>query len=915
VGHDNGDNPKPGSKTVSDHNDVTTGRTLDQLPDPDPRETMDWLDSLTDVVKREGSDRARFLLRRVLEHAGSLDVDLSPLISSDYVNTIPSSADAAFPGNEEVERRLLAIVRWNAAAIVSRANKPELGLGGHMASYASAAELFEVGFNHFFRGKDGGHGDQVFFQGHSSPGVYARAFLEGRLSEEQLDRFRQETRPGGLPSYPHPRLMPEFWEFPTVSMGLGAINAIYQARFNRYLGRRGIVDSDGSRVWAFLGDGEMDEPEAVGALSVAARDELDNLTFVINCNLQRLDGPVRGNGKIVQELEALFRGAGWNVVKVLWGRLWDPLLERDTSGALVAKLNALPDGELQTLAAENAGYIREHLFDSRPLRELVDSMPDEEVVALSLDRGGHDIRKVHAAYNAAVEHKGQPTVVIAQSIKGRGLGPEFEARNATHQMKKFVRGTLNSFRDRLGLDIPDEQLADGYPPYYRPPADSDLHSYLMERRRELGGPVPRRVVRPRPLELPGKETYARLKNGSGRQPVATTMALVRLVKDLLRHPDVGRRIVPIIPDEARTFGMDSLFPDLKIYSVRGMTYDAVDRELVLSYKEDTHGQILHEGITEAGSMSEFHAAGSSYATFGEPMIPVYVFYSMFGFQRTGDLAWSAADQRCRGFLIGATAGRTTLNGEGLQHQDGHSLLLASANPACEAYDPSFGFEIPVIVEDALRRMYGERPEDVFYYLTVYNEPLVQPPIPNGLDESLIVRGLYRYRAAEGRHAQRAQLVTSGSAMPAALRAQELLAGDFDVAADVWSAPGWQRLRREALECEEWNRMHPTEEPRVPLVNRAFAEVEGPIVAVTDFMRAIPDQIARWVPRPYTILGTDGFGRSDTRPALRRHFKIDAENIVVAVLQELALADELKRETVAEAIARYGLDPESTTEVP
>ncbi|HZD03103.1 MAG TPA: pyruvate dehydrogenase (acetyl-transferring), homodimeric type [Actinomycetes bacterium] len=900
---------------MSDHNDVTTGRTLDQLPDPDPRETRDWLDSLTDVVRREGVDRARFLLRRVLEHAGSLDVGLPQLTSTDYVNTVPASAEPPFPGDEAVERRLLAIVRWNAAAIVSRANKPELSLGGHMASYASAAELFEVGFNHFFRGKDDGHGDQIFFQGHSSPGVYARAFLEGRLTEEQLDLFRQETRPGGLSSYPHPRLAPEFWEFPTVSMGLGAINAIYQARFNRYLAQRGIVDTSDSRVWAFLGDGEMDEPEAIGALSVAARDELDNLTFVINCNLQRLDGPVRGNGKIAQELEALFRGAGWNVVKVLWGRLWDPLLERDTSGALVARLNSVPDGELQTLAAEDAAYVREHLFDSEPLRKLVDGMSDEEIVRLSLDRGGHDIRKVHAAYKAAVQHRGQPTVVIAQSIKGRGLGPEFEARNATHQMKKFVRGTLHSFRDRLGLDIPDEQLAEGYPPYYRPPEGSDLHRYLIERRRELGGPVPRRLVRSQPLELPGEETYARLKKGSGRQPVATTMALVRLVRDLLRHSDVSRRIVPIIPDEARTFGMDSLFPELKIYSVKGMNYDAVDRELVLSYKEDARGQVLHEGITEAGSMSEFHAAGSSYATFAEPMIPLYIFYSMFGFQRTGDLMWSAADQRCKGFLIGATAGRTTLNGEGLQHQDGHSLLLASTNPACVAYDPSFAFEIPAIVEDALHRMYGEHPEDLFYYLTVYNEPFVQPPMPDGLDERQIVQGLYRYRATDGRHAHRTQIVTSGSAMPAALRARELLASDFDVAADVWSAPGWQRLRQEALECEEWNRMHPTEEPRVPLVNRTFAEVEGPVVAVTDFMRAIPDQISRWVPRAYAILGTDGFGRSDTRPALRRYFKIDAENIAVAVLQELALAGELKRETVAEAIKRYDLDPEATTEVP
>jgi pyruvate dehydrogenase E1 component len=899
---------------VSDHDEVTTGRTLDQVPDPDPQETGDWLASLSDVVQREGPHRARFLLRRVLEHAGSLELGMPALTSSDYVNTIPASAEAPFPGDEELERRLLAIVRWNAAAIVSRANKPKLALGGHMASYASAAELFEIGFNHFFKGKDDGPGDQIYFQGHSSPGVYARAFLEGRLSEQQLDRFRQEAMPGGLSSYPHPRLMPEFWEFPTVSMGLGAINAIYQARFNKYLSRRGLVDTSGSRVWAFLGDGEMDEPEAVGALGVAARDELDHLTFVINCNLQRLDGPVRGNGKIIQELEGLFRGAGWNVIKVLWGRQWDALLEADRSGALVSKLNSIPDGELQTLAAEDAAYVREHLFDSDELRALIDGMSDEEVVRLSLDRGGHDLRKVFAAYQAAVDHKGRPTVVIAQTIKGRGLGREFEARNATHQMKKFVRGTLNSFRDRLGLDIPDEQLAEGYPPYYKPAEDSDLNGYLVERRKELGGSVPRRVVSAKPVDLPGDGPYERLKQGSGRQEVATTMALVRLIKDLLRHPDVGKRIVPIIPDEARTFGMDSLFPQLKIYSVRGMNYDAVDRDLVLSYKEDRTGQIMHEGITEAGSMSEFHAAGSSYATFGEPMIPVYVFYSMFGFQRTGDLAWSAADQRCKGFLIGATAGRTTLNGEGLQHQDGHSLLLAATNPACVAYDPSFAFEIPAIVRNALGRMYGEHAEDVFYYLTVYNEPMVQPPMPEGLDESEIVRGLYRYRQAETPRAHRAQLVASGSAMAAALRASELLA-EFDVAADVWSAPGWQLLRQEALDCEEWNRLHPADEQRVPLVHRTFAEVDGPIVAVTDFMRAVPDQISRWVPRPYTILGTDGFGRSDTRPALRRHFKIDAENIVVATLQELAIAGDVKPEVVADAIKRFELDPEATTEVP
>jgi pyruvate dehydrogenase E1 component len=901
---------------VSEERDkVTTGGTLDQLPDLDPQETRDWLDSLDDVAEREGSGRARYLLRRLLERAAGLDLGLSPLPTTDYVNTIPASAEPDYPGDEELERRLLSIVRWNAAAIVSRANRPELAVGGHMASFASAAELFEVGFNHFFRGKDAGYGDQIFFQGHSSPGVYARAFLEGRLSEAQLDAFRQESKPEGLSSYPHPRLMPEFWEFPTVSMGLGPLNAIYQARFNKYLANQGLADTSGSRVWAFVGDGEMDEPESQGALTVASRENLDNLVFVLNCNLQRLDGPVRGNGKIIQEMESLFRGAGWNVVKVVWGRLWDDLLAADDTGELVAKLNATPDGEFQTLAAEDAGYIREKLFDTGGLRRLIDGMSDADLVRLVLDRGGHDLGKVYAAYRAATEHDGRPSVVLAQTIKGRGLGREFEARNATHQMKKFVRGTLNTFRDRLGIDVADEALEKGYPPYYKPPADSDLNDYLLLRRRSLGGPIPRRVVKEHPLSLPGRELYDRLKKGSGKQEVATTMALVRLFKDLLRNRDIGNRMVPIIPDEARTFGMDSLFPNLKIYSPKGMTYDAVDRDLVLSYKEDVRGQILHEGITEAGAMGSFHAAGTSYATFGEPMIPIYIFYSMFGFQRTGDEMWSAADQRARGFLIGATAGRTTLNGEGLQHQDGHSALVATTNPACVTYDPSFAFEIPVIVEDALRRMYGDEPEDVFYYLTVYNEPFVQPPIPDGLDEALILQGLYRYRQVDGEHAHHAQIVSSGSAMPLALRASELLAEDFDVAADVWSAPGWQRLRADALDCEEWNRLHPTEDPRVPLVTRTFAEVEGPIVAVTDWMKLVCDQISRWVPRPYTILGTDGFGRSDTRSALRRHFKIDAENIVVAVLQELALAGDLDREVVAEAIKRYDLDPDASTEVP
>jgi pyruvate dehydrogenase E1 component len=894
---------------------VRPSAVSNEFVDVDPQETAEWVESLEAVLRAQGPERAQFLLDALMDRAQAAGIDGPSSIHTPYLNTVPKDQEVPYPGDRLIERKIKSMVRWNAMAMVARANKTT-NVGGHIATFASAATLYEVGFNHFFRGRtEHSHGDVIYFQGHASPGPYARAFLEGRLTEQQLKNFRQELQPGGgLSSYPHPWLMPTFWQFPTVSMGLGPIMAIYQARYARYLEARGLADTAGSHVWAFIGDGECDEPETLGCIGMAAREKLDNLIFVVNCNLQRLDGPVRGNGKIIQELESLFRGAGWNVVKVVWGRLWDELLARDTDGVLLDKLAATPDGQWQTLAAEDASYVRAKLFDSEPLRRLVEGWSDEEVVALALDRGGHDLRKVYAAFKAAADTKGRPSVVLAHTVKGRGLGREFEARNATHQMKKFVRGTLGTFRDRLGIDVPDEAIANGYPVYYRPPEDSEEHRYLVERRAALGGPVPRRVVRDRPLQLPGPELYGRLKVGSGNQEVATTMALVRLVKDLLRNKDVGRRIVPIIPDEARTFGMDSLFPNLKIYSPRGMNYDAVDRDLVLSYKEDPKGQILHEGITEVGAMGSFHAAGSSYATFGEPMIPLYIFYSMFGFQRTGDSMWSAADQRCRGFLIGATAGRTTLNGEGLQHQDGHSLLVATTNPACVAYDPSFAFEIPVIVADALRRMYGEDPEDVFYYLTVYNEPFVQPPMPEGLDEELILKGLYRYSADEAHRAHRAHVLASGSAMPLALQARELLA-DFDVALDVWSAPGWQHLRAEALACEQWNRLHPGEELHVPYVTRALEDEDGPIVAVSDWVKAVPEMVARWVPGPYAVLGTDGFGRSGTRKALRRHFRIDAENIAVAVLYELSLSGALKRETVSDAIKRFDLDPDATTEVP
>jgi pyruvate dehydrogenase E1 component len=884
-----------------------------QLPDIDPEETAEWVESLDSVVDERGAKRARYVMLRLLERARERQVGVPPLTTTDYLNTIPPEREPWFPGDEHVERRIRAYIRWNAAMMVHRAQRPGIEVGGHISTYASAASLYEVGFNHFFRGRNHpGGGDQIFFQGHASPGIYGRAFLEGRLSEQQLDGFRQELShrvnggTAGLPSYPHPRLMPDFWEFPTVSMGLGAINAAYQARFNRYLHHRGIKDTSQQRVWAFLGDGEMDEPEAVGAIGMAAREELDNLTFVINCNLQRLDGPVRGNGKIIQELEAFFRGAGWNVIKVVWGREWDPLLAADTDSALVNLMNKTPDGDYQTYKAESGAYVREHFFGRDPrTRKMVEHMTDDEIWGLK--RGGHDYRKLYAAYQAAVNHTGQPTVILAKTIKGWTLGSQFEGRNATHQMKKLTLDDLKTFRDRLYLDIPDKALEENpyLPPYYRPDDNVEEMEYLRERREALGGHLPARPTTTIPLSLPGGEVYDGFARGSGKQKVATTMAFVRLLKELMKDKNIGARWVPIIPDEARTFGMDSLFPTAKIYSPHGQNYTPVDRELFLSYKESTSGQILHEGISEAGSVASFTAAGSAYATHGEPMIPVYIFYSMFGFQRTGDGLWAAADQMARGFLLGATAGRTTLNGEGLQHEDGHSHLLAATNPAVVAYDPAFAFEVAHIVADGLRRMYGEHPENIFYYLTVYNEPVVQPPAPEGLDVAGLLRGLYHYRAADG-DGPRAQLLASGTGMQWALRASDLLAQDWGVAADVWSATSWSELRREAVECEEHNLLNPDVEPRTPYVTRALADASGPVVAVSDFMQAVPDLISRWVPGDYTSLGTDGFGLSDTRGALRRHFHVDAESIVVAALRQLARRGEVPAPVAAEAAAKYAI---------
>jgi pyruvate dehydrogenase E1 component len=908
--------PSVTQPTPANRFSLITDGLPNQLPDVDPQETAEWLESLDAVVDEQGRRRARYLMLRLLERARQRAVGVPALRSTDYVNTIAAEAEPWFPGDEHVERRIRAYIRWNAAVLVSRANRPEIGVGGHIATYASSAALYEVGFNHFFRGKDHGQsGDQVYIQGHGSPGIYARAYLEGRLTTEHLDGFRQESRPVSLPSYPHPRLMPDFWEFPTVSMGLGPINAIYQARFNRYLLRRQIKDTSSSHVWCFLGDGEMDEPESLGAIGVAAREELDNLTFVINCNLQRLDGPVRGNGKIIQELESVFRGAGWNVIKVIWGRGWDPLLARDVDGVLVNQMNTTPDGQFQTYSVESGAYIREHFFGAdRRLRKMVEKLSDDEL--RNLPRGGHDYRKIYAAFKAATTHEGQPTVILAHTIKGWTLGPDFEARNATHQMKKLTKAELKTFRDRLYLPIPDSALEGELPPYYHPGEDSDEIEYMRERRAALGGYLPRRVVRAKPLPQPGERYYAQLKKGSGKQQVATTMAFVRLLKELMKDKEIGRRFVPVIPDEARTFGIDSLFPTAKIYSPHGQRYDAVDRDLMLSYQESEQGQILHEGISEAGSMASTIAAGTSYATQGEHMIPVFIFYSMFGFQRVGDLIWSYADSMGRGFLLGATAGRTTLNGEGLQHQDGHSLLLAVTNPACVAYDPAWAYEVAIIVKDALRRMYGEDSENVFYYLTVYNEPYQQPAMPAGLDPAGVLKGIYRYAAAPAAgngstgtgngERPRAQVLASGVSMMAALRAQQLLAEDWDVAADVWSVTSWNELHRDAIACEEWNLLHPGEPARTPYVRSALAEAPGPVVAVSDWMRAVPDLIARWVPGDYSSLGTDGFGRSDTRAALRRHFHTDAESVALAVLTELARRGEVKTQAPAEALERYRL---------
>jgi pyruvate dehydrogenase E1 component len=874
--------------------------------DSDPADTSAWIESLDTVLQSEGPERARYLLGRLIEHGFTHGITLPFTANTPYINTIPAEQQHVYPGDRQIERRIRSLIRWNAMAMVVRANRLYPGLGGHISTYASCATLFETAFNHFLHAhQDGVTGDLVYFQGHASPGVYARAFLEGRLSAAQLHAFRREIGGNGLSSYPHPWLMPDFWEFPTVSMGLSPIASIYQARFNRYLRDRSICDTSGSHVWSFIGDGETDEPETLGALTLASREQLDNLIWVINCNLQRLDGPVRGNGKIIQELEALFRGAGWNVIKVIWGDDWDPLLAKDHDGLLVQRMGEVVDGQYQKYTVSSGDYIRKHFFGTHPqLLAMVADLTDAKLRRMR--RGGHDPEKVYAAYRAAVEHVGSPTVILAKTIKGYGLGEAGEGRNVTHQQKKLNEKELREFRDRFGIPIADRELVET--PFYRPPDDSEEIEYLMERRRALGGFVPSRRVLAPPLTPLPLEWFAEFLADTGEREVATTMALVRLLQRLMNDKQIGHVIVPIVPDEARTFGMDALFRKFGIYSHLGQRYEPADSDVVLFYREATDGQLIEEGITEAGAMASFTAAATAYAAHGVTTIPFFFFYSMFGFQRIGDLIWQNADVRGRGFLVGATAGRTTLAGEGLQHQDGHSHVLASSVPTVRAYDPAFAYEIAVIVQDGLRRMYAEG-EDCFYYLTVYNEMYPMPAMPTGVDEG-IRRGIYKLApaAGSGEGIPRLHLFGSGPIVREAVKAQQLLAAR-GVAADVWSVTSYSELRRDALAAERWNTLHPGEPPRVPYLTQVLADEPFPVVAASDYMRTVADQVARFVPAGFHPLGTDGFGRSDTRDALRRHFEVDAAAITVTALSALAQRGKVELAQVRKAIEELGVDPD------
>ena len=870
-------------------------------------ETREWLEALDDVIDRDTPERVRYLLRQLQTRAHSAGIRLPFTANTPYVNTILVSEQPPFPGNREIERRIKSLVRWNAMAMVVRANQNNHGIGGHISTYASAATLYEIGFNHFFRGKDdGGTGDQIYFQGHAAPGIYARAFLEGRLTEHELENFRRELADGGgLCSYPHPRLMPGFWEFPTVSMGLGPITAIYQARFNRFLEDRGLRPDAGHKVWAFLGDGETDEPESLGSISLAAREKLDNLIFVINCNLQRLDGPVRGNGKIIQELERIFRGAGWHVIKVIWGSDWDPMLDRDDAGPLIRRMGEVVDGDYQKYTVESGAYIREHFINGDPQIEAVmGHLTDEDL--RKLNRGGHDPLKVYAAFQEAVNHRGSPTVILAKTIKGYGLGEAGEGKNITHQQKELNEAELREFRTRFGIPVSDEDV--GEAPFYKPPDDSPEMVYLKERRAALGGSVPTRSTAFTPIVPPQDSLFEEFKEGTGDREVSSTMAFVRILTKLLSDPEVGKLIVPIVPDEARTFGMEALFRQVGIYSHVGQLYEPVDADNLLYYKEATDGQILEEGITEAGGMSSFIAAGTAYATHGVNTIPFFVYYSMFGLQRVGDMIWLAGDIRCKGFLVGATAGRTTLNGEGLQHQDGHSHFLAYSVPNLIAYDPAFAYELSVIIKDGIRRMYVEG-EDVFYYLTVENENYPMPPMPEGVEEG-ILKGLYKYRASTLKKPEyRAQLLGSGAILNQAIIAQEMLAEDYGVAADVWSVTSYKELYKEARDVERWNMLNPAKKPRKPYITKCLENEPGVIVAVSDYLKALPDSVARWLPGTLISLGTDGYGRSESRERLRDYFEVDARFITLAVLSSLAREGKIKASVVQKAMKKMGIDPE------
>jgi pyruvate dehydrogenase E1 component len=875
-------------------------------------EIQEWLESLDSVLESSGTDVAREILERLRAHATVSGIDLPFTANTPYANTIPARLEPLFPGDQQLERRIKSLIRWNALAMVVRANRLEHNIGGHISTYASAATLYEVGFNHFFRARsDNFEGDTVYFQGHAAPGMYARAFLEGRLSVEQLENFRRELKPGGgLSSYPHPWLMPDFWEYPTVSMGLSPLMAIYQARFNRYLENRGLKPVTDAKVWAFLGDGETDEPESLGAITLASREKLDNLIFVVNCNLQRLDGPVRGNGQIIQELESAFRGARWNVIKVLWGSEWDPILERDTEGLLVKRMGETVDGEYQKLVVSSGDYIRQSFFGSDPrLLKLVEPLADDTLRRLRL--GGHDPRKVYAAYKAAVDHKGSPTVILARTIKGYGLGEAGEGKNVTHQQKKLNEDELREFRSRFGIPMSDEDVSKV--PFYRPAEDSEEVRYLRARREALGGYVPQRKVRSKPLVANHDELFREFHEGSDGREVSTTMAFVAMLRKMLKDPEIGKLIVPIVPDEARTFGMESLFRTVGIYSSVGQKYEPVDLNTLLYYKEAKDGQILEEGITEAGSMASFIAAGSAYASHGIDTIPFFIYYSMFGFQRIADFIWAAADMRTRGFLLGGTSGRTTLAGEGLQHQDGNSHVLALPVPNLRAYDPAYAYEISVIIQDGIRRMYKDG-ENIFYYITVMNEPYAMPVMPKGVEEG-ILKGMYKVRAATNQKSKlRAQLLGSGAILNEALRAQEMLEKAYGVSADVWSVTSYKSLYTDAIETERWNRLHPDETPRVPYVAQCLQDEQGVFVAASDYLKVLPASISKWVPRRIASLGTDGFGRSEGRESLRDFFEVDARFITVATLHELAQDGLVGEATVQNAIKDLGINPDKPNPV-